>query len=266
MNLQTVIEEHAEAIQALKSELINSEKRCDQYAQAYESLKNQMQELLRNRFGKKSERYIDPESPQLSWLENNQMYSSAEAQGQATTKEEILPATNAPKKKAKSKRELRRRIEIICLTEGEKTCSCGACKTVIRHEIKELISYQPAVFEILEQRREVGACPNGCEGAIVTAPVPTHILPKVKATEEFLSFLVVSKLDDRQPLYHLESQLNQRYGIDCSRQTMARWLIDLMTPMQPIYNLLVTIHHMMQTPIFRPAHAKKIFLNPHLPV
>ena len=31
------------------------------------------------------------------------------------TKEEILPATNAPKKKAKSKRELRRRIEIISL-------------------------------------------------------------------------------------------------------------------------------------------------------
>lgn len=66
MNLQAVIEEHAEAIQALRSELSNSEKRCDQYAEAYESLKNQMQEMLRDRFGKKSERYIDPESPQLS--------------------------------------------------------------------------------------------------------------------------------------------------------------------------------------------------------
>jgi transposase len=65
-----------------------------------------------------------------------------------------------------------------------------------------------------------------------------HILPKAKVTEEFLAFLVVSKLDDRQPLYHLERQLNERYGIDCSRQTMARWKIDLKFAMQPLFNLL----------------------------
>src|SRR5580700_1640970 len=41
-----------------------------------------------------------------------------------------------------------------------------------------------------------------------------------------------------QPLYHLEQQLRDRYGVDCSRQTMARWLIDLMEPLQPIFNLL----------------------------
>src|SRR5262249_24488516 len=57
-------------------------------------------------------------------------------------------------------------------------------------------------------------------------------------TEEFLSFLVVSKLDDRQPLYHLEKQLNERHGIDCSRQTMARWMIDLMFPLQPVWKLM----------------------------
>src|SRR3546814_5078996 len=37
------------------------------------------------------------------------------------------------------------------------------------------------------------------------------LLPKTKATEELLAFLVVSKLDDRQPLYHLENQLSERY-------------------------------------------------------
>jgi transposase len=50
--------------------------------------------------------------------------------------------------------------------------------------------------------------------------------------------LIVSKLDDRQPLYHLEAQLRERHGIDCSRQTMARWQIDLATPLQPLFNLL----------------------------
>ena len=69
-------------------------------------------------------------------------------------------------------------------------------------------------------------------------PAPLHILPKTKATEEFLSFLVVSKLEDRQPLYHLEKQLNARFGVDCSRQTMANWVIGLMEPLQPIFNLM----------------------------
>ena len=109
---------------------------------------------------------------------------------------------------------------------------------MIRYETKELLHRQSAVFEMVELRREVAVCPKGCHGAMVTAPAPLHILPKIKATEEFLSFLVVSKLDDRQPLYHLEKQLSERHGIDCSRQSMARWVIDLMIPLQPIYNLL----------------------------
>lgn len=116
--------------------------------------------------------------------------------------------------------------------------ACGACKTVIRYETKQLIHHVPAVFEIVEQRREVAACPKGCDGEMVTAPAPLHVLPKTGATEEFLSFLIVSKLEDRQPLYHLEKQLNTRHGIDCSRQTMARWLIELTTPLRPIYNLI----------------------------
>ena len=100
------------------------------------------------------------------------------------------------------------------------------------------IRYQPCIIEILEQRREVAACSKGCDNSIMTAIAPLHILPKIKATEAFLAFLVVSKLDDRQPLYHLEKQLSQRHGIDCSRQTMARWLIDLMAPLRPVYNLM----------------------------
>ena len=111
-------------------------------------------------------------------------------------------------------------------------------ETVIRYETKESIHYQPCILEILEQRREVAVCPKGCDDSIITATAPLHVLPKIKATEAFLAFLVVSKLDDRQPLYHLEKQLSQRHGIDCSRQTMARWLIDLMTPLRPVYNLM----------------------------
>lgn len=234
---QTIVNELREENSLLRGQLDLYQKRCEQYMQAYDSLQHQVNELLRNRFGKKSERFIDPQHPQADFFENNALiFSQADIAGEANGDIAVAPYTRSKHKKAD--KALPRRIEIIPVSDEYKHCTCGARKIVIRYESKESLHYQPAVFEILEQRREVVACPNRCESEIVTAPVAPHVLPKAKVTEAFLAFLVVSKLDDRQPLYHLEKQLAERYGVDCSRQTMARWVIDLMAPMQPIYNLL----------------------------
>jgi transposase len=222
-----------------ESELATYKKRCEQYEQAYDSLQHQVKELLRHRFGKKSERFIDPENKQLSLLEENDIFAKADFEtdsvDETTT---IIPAHSRKKKSKSSHADWPHRIEIIPVDDGNKQCSCGMCKAVIRYETKELIHYVPPIMEILEQRREVVACPKGCDGQIITASAPLCILPKIKVTPELLAFLIVSKCDDRQPLYHLERMLRERHGFDCSRQTMARWFIDLMFPLQPIYNLL----------------------------
>ena len=94
----------------------------------------------------------------------------------------------ARKKKNKTEKYIPVRIEIIPVSDEQKQCSCGKCKQVIRYETKQMIHHQKAVNEVIEQRREVVACVAGCDGEIITAPAPPHILPKVKATEEFLSF------------------------------------------------------------------------------
>jgi transposase len=235
-NTAEIILKYEAELNALHLELNTLKKRCDQYAQAYDSLQAQVKELLRNRFGKKSERFIDEENPQ-----EDLFYSSKELleqQKQAEESNEVTIAAHKRKKNKKSHDHLPRRIEIIPIDAAQLQCICGCQKTVINYETKEILNYQPAVFEIIEQRREIVACPKGCEGQVNTAPAPLQILPKVQVSEEFLSFLIVSKLNDRQPLYHLEKQLLERYGIDCSRQSMARWNIELTTPLQPIYNLL----------------------------
>jgi len=233
-------EEKIHALEAknvsLQSELTLYQKRCEQYAQAYEYLQHQINELRRYRFGTKSERFIDPEHPQISLFQDENTFAAAEAQGNAIN-DEIKVAAHSRKKKKPSNKELPRRIEIIPVSEKDRQCTCGCQKKVIRYETKEILNYQPALFEIIEQRREVVACEKGCEGAMKTAPAPLQVLPKLSVSESFLSFLVVGKLDDRQPLYHLEKQLNERYGVDCSRQAMAGWIIALITPMQPLYNL-----------------------------
>lgn len=237
MNTEEIIKLN-EINSALKAELNLYKNRCDQYAQAYDSLLNQIKELQRHRFGKKSERYIDPEHPQKDFFDSHSdTFNTAETQGNAAN-ETVPVVAHAREKKTKSDKNIPVRIEIIPVPEEQKQCACGKCKSVIRYETKQLLHHQKAIIEIIEQRREVVACTQGCENEIVISPAPQHVLPKVKATEEFLSFLVVSKLEDRQPLYHLEKQLHERHDIDCSRQSMARWMIDLMLPLQPIYNLL----------------------------
>ena len=222
--------------QAIVAENAILSARCEEYAKAHEYLQEQILDLRRRMFGTKSERYIDPENKQQSLFDNA---SLSEIESSIKSEESTEVASYSRKKSnPDSNKALPRRIEIIPLSEADKQCSCGLCKTIIRYETKELLHYKPAVMEILEQRREVGVCPNGCDGSVVIAPAPLHILPKVKATAEFLSYLIVNKLDDRQPLYHLEQQLHCKYGVECSRQTMARWMIDLMEPLRPIYNLL----------------------------
>lgn len=240
MDVEAIIQDLRNEVQTLKTALIASEKRCEQYAQAYEQMEHQLKELIRNRFGKKSERFIDPENHQRSFFpeDNANKFSIADAVGAGIQDDEIKIPAHVRKKKKMLDKAIPRRIEIISLSEEDKQCICGACKQVIRYETKELLHYVPPVHEIVEQRREVAACKNGCDGMIVTAAAPLHVLPKTRVTEEFLAFLIVSKFDDRQPLYHLEKQLGERHGIDCSRQNMARWLIDLMDPMQPVYNLM----------------------------
>lgn len=237
MDFEKIIQEQNNKIQALETQLNITLQRCDQYAQAYDSLQRQLKNMLRHRFGKRSERYIDPEHPQLSLFDDNtHLFATADAV-EAVVEDDIKVAEHTRKKKKKSEKELPRRIEVIPVADADKQCACGSCKTFVCYETKELLNYEPPVFEIIEQRREVLACPRDCEGAMVTAPAPLQVLPKTKVTPAFLAFLIVSKLEDRQPLYHLEKQLFERYGVDCSRQTMARWLIDLVPALQPVYNL-----------------------------
>ena len=219
----------------LHAQLLAKDMQIAHLKESYDFLQSQLDALKRMIFGSKSERFIDPESKQPSLLDD-QDFSEVDAAGAEIPENLIQVAPHSRKKKVNPHKSLPRRKVIITLTEAEMLCGCGACKDVIRTEVKEIINYVPAVFELIEQHRQVAACPK-CKEGVVTAPAPLQILPKIGVSESFLSYLVVSKFQDRQPLYHLESKMYS-YGVDCSRQNMARWLIDLVEPLRPIYNLL----------------------------
>ncbi len=157
-----------------------------QLKEAYDFLQTQVNALRRMIFGSKSERYPDPEHKQLSLLDENS-FANADIQGSLIPEAEVTVGAYLRKKKIKTNKELPRQTELIKIPEAEMRCSCGACKKVIKTEVKELINYIPAVVEIIEQHREVAACPV-CQEGVVTALAPLQILLKVGVSESFLAY------------------------------------------------------------------------------
>ncbi len=200
--------------------------RVEQYAEAYDHLKIQFAKLQRQHFGSKSERYIEDQLPLFGDLSTPEDQEDDEA-----------VVVSSHKRKKKVKNELPVTVRIIPVTDDQRICPCGKEKCPMGFETKKILNYKPAVFEMIEERREKLGC--DCEqGGVTVAPKPLHILPKAEASESLLAHLVSSKIRDRQPFYHLEKQLRSQYGVNLSRQTMSRWFIELTKPLQPIYNLL----------------------------
>src|SRR2546428_13695433 len=124
MNLEELIKAQAIKIQALeielhrwKAECENYKKRCDQYAQAYDALLLQVKELQRNRFGKKSERFVDLDiSPSDVPADNQNTVSDGDGAGNEIPEDESTVPAHKRKKK-KINKEIPRRIEIIPLSD-----------------------------------------------------------------------------------------------------------------------------------------------------
>ncbi len=144
--------------------------------------------------------------------------------------------SNRKKRNKKSQHFLKSlpRREVIIPAENKKEGD-----EVIRYEIKELLHYVLSVYEIIVQKREVIVSKEADEAIqLKTAPAPKHILPKAGVTESFLAHVIVSKIYDRQPLYHLEKQFSERFDFICPCNKLARWFIESSQSLQPVVNLL----------------------------
>jgi transposase len=236
--LNSLIAEVAE----LKKELMLYKNKYAEAMQAYEHLLHQYKELQRYRFGKRSERDTQAEADGKSKETLGEGDNSGEESQETTSEESVGSLTETRNKKSKKKSRdffvnLQRR-EVIIPVEQKQCLCCGQERVVIRHETTELLNHVPSIFEIIVQKREVVACKNNCEQSIFTAPNRVRLLPRSCVTNDFLSLMIVSKLYDRQPLYHLEKKFIERFSFICSRAKLARWFIDSAEKLHPLINLM----------------------------
>ena len=243
---RSTLAKHAKKLEGKVADLENANaelvQKCEQLAQAYDTLQHQFKQFQRHRFGQRSEAYVDPTNPQ-GLLFNNLSYgsSSTKDDNKKDKNKKSVIKIKEHEREVKSNKQfadhLPRKEHWIIVPDHLRTCYCGCQKKPLNPLRHERLHYEPPIFEVIVELREQLFCPKGCKGQWVSAEKPKHILPKARFTESILAHIIVSKLDDRQPYYHLEKQFESRAGFKFTRQTMARSVIECASSLQPLVNL-----------------------------
>jgi len=190
-------------------------------------------------YGRKSEKHIPGESPQLSLFDMPEPVVDEEA-----PEEEIhVPAHNRKKRGRKVLDENLPRVEKIHdLDPEDKICGCGAALSRIGEEVLEQLDVIPAKVQVIRHIRPKYACKH-CEGlqddgpTVKIAPVVPQIIPKSIASPGLLAHVLTGKFVDHVPFYRQEKQLI-RLGGDICRASMCNWAQKVADACQPLLNLL----------------------------
>ena len=165
--------------------------------------------------------------------------AEAEAQAAAPTEDETItvPAHTRRKRGRKPLPEALPRVEVIHeLPDNERVCPHdGHPLTEIGAVTSEQLDIIPAKIQVIRHIRKQYAC--RCGQCIKTAALPPQPIPKSLASPGLLAHITVSKYQDALPLYRQEGIL-QRIGVDLPRATLANWMIQAGTLIQPVINLL----------------------------
>jgi transposase len=211
-------------IQALQSQNRHLQARIEQ-------LEEEKRRLLHRQYGPSSEQ---APSPQM------RLFNEPEAIAEEDVEVEE-PVTVAPHQRRRSHRtslpDHLPRVEVAHdLPEAEKICACGCALTRIGEETSEQLDIIPARIQVIRHIRLKYAC-QGCEETVRTAALPPQPIAKSNAAPGLLAHIAVAKYQDALPLARQE-KLFARIGAEIPRATLARWMIQLGTLVQPLIDRL----------------------------
>ena len=228
-----------------------------------ERLQQTVDQLLKHRFGSRSERFEDSDSPQMSLFGKNGSDDTKSSHELNPDLEDGRPSPEEPandkgfgepdqnssedndsskpngrkrKKRVFYPDNLPRDIIEFDVAADKRNCHCGKTMPVIGYDDKEVLNYVPETFSITVERYLKRAC--SCKQCTQKAPAIKRILPCVLMSDALLAQIILPKCLDRQPAYHLSKRWESRHGATIPRDSMSRWSIQLAKQLQPIYNLI----------------------------
>src|SRR5271166_2097101 len=200
-----------------------------------DKLQHQLEQLLRQRYGPKTER-IDP--AQLLLFAQEILAQAEPAPAPAPTPEpDSAPTPRAPKKEGHGRKplpaSLPRQTVVHDVPLERRTCpDCGTERTCIGQDVREQLEYIPASLVVIEHIRPKYAC-RACEANVVIAERLPEPIEKGLPGPGLLAHVIVSKYADHLPLYRQEG-IFRRHGVELSRQTMCDWMAVSAELLEPI--------------------------------
>ena len=238
MNLEAIKSHPAEA-------LILFQKQAEMiglYAKEIESLKEQVEWLKRQLFGRKSERTIfNPnqlcfDSILIEAIDNKPV---SEPVAEVETSVSAHARKRTPHGRSILPDHLERVIEEVDIPEEQKVLADGRELPRIGYDDSEKLVYEPARFHVKVTRRYKYGNPAASDGGtgVLQAPLSETLLPRCMADDTLLAHVAVSKYGDHVPAYRLE-QIFKRSGINITRQTSCGWMTALGLALEPLVNAI----------------------------
>ena len=219
-----------ELIRQLHDTVLRSQRRI-------EKLEHQLAQLLRARYGPRSERV---DESQLALFAKEFLEAELDDAANTQGNEDVVPPRKTGKRRGRKPlpKNLPRKRLVHELSAEEVACPCcHQPRTKISEEVSEQLEYEPASLYVIEHVRPTYACKK-CEGYLVTADKPLQPIDKGLAGPGLLAHVITSKYCDHLPLYRLE-RIFQRNGVELSRSTMCSWMAACADLLSPLYKLMV---------------------------
>jgi transposase len=194
-----------------------------------------LNELKQRQFGRRSESQIDENQKLLSFL----------IEGVAALKPEpkaAPPPTDPGKKghgRARLPKSLLRDLVTYDLPKKEQRCDCcGKRLVVIGQTASEQVEYRPASLHVKRDVRLKYACADAeCRGTVRLAELPPRPVPKCKAAEGMLAYIIHNKFGLHLPWYRQEEML-ANLGLPTSRSTLWGWTRGAAEAFKPLYEAM----------------------------
>jgi len=201
------------------------------------SLKEQNAWLLRQIFGKKSERLVDTNPEQLK-------FEGFESEEGEKAKTKTIPAHERRVRNRDGEDticlpdDLPVETVVVDLSEEEKICKeTGLPLQKIGEEISHKLAHRPGSFFLKKIVRPKYAHPNQEEKGVVIASMPDTLLPKCRADDSLIAEIVTRKFADHLPLYRIAENLS-RERIKISRRLLSQWVVAAGLALHPLYQAM----------------------------
>ncbi len=210
--LLDLVQEQSKVLHAQEHEIAQNKDIICQLEAKNRQLEKDYLQLFRERFGKKSERYIaDPDQLRIDFGDTEDAADAADGLAEAVEEANLIPAHKRRKPKKQSHAlpaHLPRVEETVDAPEAEKVCPEHGQKQLLPEsmwDVREKLVMIPAKLEVHVSKYKKDACPNQPQCGIASAERPTGIVEGDKYDTSVATQIISRKYGYFLTLYRLQN-------------------------------------------------------------